>query len=36
MIDALLLVIVAGALVLALGVDIGAAIAWLRRWRAGR
>jgi hypothetical protein len=31
--DALLLVCVTGVLVLALGVDIAAAIRWLRRWR---
>jgi len=33
MMDALLLVLVVGLLVLALGVDLAAAIAWLRRWR---
>jgi hypothetical protein len=34
MMDALLLLLVVGALVLALGVDLGAAIGWLkRRWR---
>jgi hypothetical protein len=32
--DALLLVLVVGVLVLALGVDVGTVIAWLRRqWR---
>ena len=34
MMDALLLVLVLGVLALALGVDVGAAIVWLRgRWR---
>ena len=34
MMDALLLVLVVGAVTLALGVDVGAAVAWLRRrWR---
>jgi hypothetical protein len=34
MTDAFLFVLVTGVLVLAIGVDIGAAIAWLRRrWR---
>jgi hypothetical protein len=34
MLDALLFVLVAGAILLALGVDIGMVIVWLRRrWR---
>jgi hypothetical protein len=37
MIDALLAVLVLGVFVLALGVDVAAAVAWLRaRWRAAR
>ena len=31
--DALLLVLVVGAVVLALGVDLAALVGWLRRWR---
>jgi len=33
MTDALLLVLVLGAVLLALGVDIAALAAWMRRWR---
>jgi hypothetical protein len=33
MTDLLLMVLVMGVLVLALAVDVGAAITWLRRWR---
>jgi hypothetical protein len=31
--DLLLMLIVLGAVALALGVDLGALVAWLRRWR---
>jgi hypothetical protein len=34
MTDALLMVLVVGVLLLALGVDLAAVIGWLRRWKS--
>lgn len=34
MMDVALMVIIVGILVIALGVDVAAVVAWLRRWRS--